>query len=380
MNGKPLINDPKLVVVNTTTLAPFDEEKCKYCGRFGCTDRGFTFNYGNPPVVVNEQFYVQNVMDMLNAYIKAGLDKVSAQVFNYSEKQCVRKLKKSNAEAVLETLSACGPDCHRNLDCRSGGAVWPQRGADYTCPYRNEEDSVCLRVIGYDETPMQCLPNDHDNWDCEYHEKAYSHCYRRNNDQCNELMEKFGATGKKDQLLLLNHRCSVAPCRFCEESACANPESPHHEGACTLKGLMAACENYAPLDPDHAYTEGVCAYVSSADGKDDRKIFNSSDYAYELNPTQSETLCTACRIVHFIAKLTEMKCLGVRRSTSNPFLNESNPLADHAIQLNYLYLSNPEDLGKYDPNTIALAEYLALAYDCKALECEEYETCSFVSK
>lgn len=379
MNGKPLLDDPKLVVVNTTMLAPFDEEKCKYCGRFGCTDRGITFNLGNPPVAVNEQFYAKNVVDMLNAYIKSGLDEVSARCFNYSEKQCVRKLKKSNAEAVLEILAACGPDCHRNLDCRSGGAEWTQRGDDYTCPFRNEEDSVCLRNIGYDETPLKCLPDDRDYWDCEYHEKAYSHCYRRKEKQCNDLLEKFGAAGKKDQLVLLNHRCSVAPCRFSKEGSCTNTSSMHNEGVCTLKGLMIACENYAPLDPEHAYTEGVCAYVSSADGKDDRKIFNTSGYPLQLAKTQSETLCTACRIVHLISKLTGMKCLGVRRSASNPFLNESNPLADHAIQLNYLYMSNMDDLGNYDPATIALAVYLALAYDCKGLQCEEVETCNFVT-
>ena len=138
---------------------------------------------------------------------------------------------------------------------------------------------------------------------------------------------------------------------------------------------MAPCEQYAPVDKDEAYTEGVCTYVSSADGKDDREIFNTSSYGASLSKTQCFTLCMACRISHSIAMATGLKCLGVRRLANNPLFSKENPLHDHAIQINYLYLTHPEDVAKYDPEVIAKAVYKGLTKNCFALKCEEYQSC-----
>jgi hypothetical protein len=363
MKWKPIDKSPKLVVVNCNMLAPYDEEKCRYCGRFGCTDRGYTLTAGDPPLTFGEASWSQEIIDKLTGIIENGSLKDVIHVINYSEPKCVRKLKKSNAEAVLEKMQTCGNDCRRK---------------DNACPFRGEY-YACKHNTDMDGSPLICMPDDHDYFDCEHHEDAFKRCFRRQKDgTCDELPEKLGFTGDKDMLLMLSHRFSVASCRFCEEGSCTNPESLHNEGVCNLKGLMAPCEHYAQPDPDHAYTEGVCTYVSSLDGKDDRKIFNTSDYAYRLDVTSLTTLCVACRISHNIAKATGLKCLGVRRAAKNPLLNDENPLAANAIQINYLYLTHPEDVAKYNPDLIAQAVYDALHYNCKGIGCEEIENCVFI--
>jgi len=377
MNFIPKIEDPKLVVVNSTMLASFDEEKCKGCGRFGCTDRGYTISFGDPPMVLGEEMLAQEVIENLIVLTSRGKGMVTAQNFLYNEKQCVRKLKKSNIVTLFEKMQACGEDCHRNCVFSTGGLM-KARPKDYRCPFRNEEDSVCQRNVAMDGSPLLCFPNDEDLWDCEFHEEAYHRCNRRKEGQCGDLMEKYGVTGDKDQLVLLNHRFSMAPCRFMDDGLCSHSESQYYEGACSLKGLSETCEKYAPISSDQAYTEGVVAYVSSTDDKDDLRVFPSSTYARHLEPQQAQTLCTACRIVHSVAKLMKVKCLGVRRTKSMPFLNkETNPLSDYAIQLNYFYMSHRDDLTKYDPKKMALAVYLAMAFDCEGLQCEEYQSCKF---
>lgn len=364
MKWIPINNTPKLTLVNCNMLVPFNEDKCKYCGRIGCTDRGYTLTVGDPPVTIGESAWSQQLIDKLNGIIENSKQKEYIRVVNYSDPQCVRKLKKSNnAQVVLEKLQQCGEDCRRN---------------DNPCPFRNE-GFVCQRNRDMDGSPLVCFPDDLDYVDCEYHEKSFKSCYRRKNDGlCGELNEKLGCVGKNDLKFMLSHRFSVAPCRFCEDGICRNSESIHFEGVCTLQGLMAPCEQYAQADPDHAYTEGVCAYVSSMDGKDDRKIFNSSDYAFCLSAQQRMTLCLACRISHNIARATGLKCLGVRRASKNPLLNDENPLVENAIQINYLYLTHPEDVAKYNPDLIAQAVFDAMRKNCKGIGCEEIDMCNFI--
>ncbi len=363
MKWKPIHNTPKLVVVNCNMMAPFDAEKCKYCGRFGCTDRGYTLTAGDPPVTFGEALWSQQLIERLTDIIENSSLKEVIRVVNYSEPKCVRKLKKSNAEAVLEKLQVCDSNCRRNGN---------------PCPFRGKY-LACQQNIELDGAPLICFPDDRDYFDCEHHEESFKHCYRRQKDgSCGELPEKFGFTGDSDFLLMLSHRFSAAPCQFNEEGSCTNPESLHYEGACTLKGLMAPCEHYAQPDSDHAYTEGVCTYVSSLDGKDDRKVFNTSDYAYRMDAITHTTLCVACRISHSIAKATGLKCLGVRRAVKNPLLNDENPFAENTIQINYLYLTHPQDVAKYNPDLLAQAVYDALQYNCKGIGCEETENCNFV--
>lgn len=363
MKWKPINNTPKLILLNCNMLMPFNEERCKYCGRIGCTDRGYTLKVGDPPVTVGEAEWSQQLIDKLTETIEHGKLKDYVRVLNLSDPQCVRKLKKSNnAKAVLAKMQQCNEDCFRNND---------------PCPFRNER-CVCQHNVKLDDSLLVCFPNDVDYFDCEFHEKAFSSCYRRQMDgSCGELDEKLGC-GDNDLKVMLSHRFSAAPCRFCEESVCKNADSLHFDGVCTLQGLMAPCEQYASVDADHSYTEGVCTYVSSLDGKDDRKIFNSSDYAFRLSQPQREMLCLACRISHTIAKATGLKCLGVRRASKNPLLNDENPLAENAIQINYLYLTHPEDVAKFNSDLVAQAVFDALHYNCKGIRCEEIEMCNFI--
>lgn len=363
MKWKPINESPKLVVLNCNMLAAFDVEKCKYCGRFGCTDRGYTLTAGDPPVTFGEALWSQQLVEKLTDIIENSSLKEVVRVVNYSEPGCVRKLKKSNAQAVLEKIQACDNDCRRK---------------NSPCPFRNE-NFACQRNVDLDDSPLICMPGDHDYFDCEHHEASFKRCYRRQKDgSCGELQEKYGFIGDDDLLLMLSHRFSAAPCRFCENGSCANPDSPHHEGVCTLKGLMTPCELYAQPDPDHAYTEGVCTYVSSLDGKDDRKIFNTSDYAFRVDATMHTTLCVACRISHSIAKAADLKCLGVRRAVNNPLLSNENPFAKNAIQINYLYLTHPQDVAKFNPDVIAKAVYDAIHYNCKGIGCDEIDYCNFI--
>ena len=368
-----------MVVVSTTLLAAYDEEKCQYCGRYGCTDRGYTLTVGDPPLTIGEATWAQQLNDKLAALFESDKNQ-SLNFVAYNEPQCLRKLKKSNAQTLLDKLVACGPDCHRNLDCSESG-VWKARGEDYRCPFRSER-LVCQRNNALDHGPLMCLPDKEGLVECEYHEEAYNRCYKKDDEKpCYDLNDKLGVTDEaNDYLLMLAHRFNAAPCRHCDEATCKNEASMHFDGMCTLKGLMAPCEHYAAVSPDHAYTEGVCCYVSSLDGKDDRKIFPSSEYAYRLPTDESITLCLACRISHSIAKATGLKCLGVRRSASNPFLNEKNPLHQHAVQVNYLYLTHPEDVSKYNPDLIAQAVYDALMLNCDGLGCEEMEECNIIKR
>ncbi len=362
MKWKPKHNTPKMAIVNCTMLAPYDEEKCKYCGRYGCKDRGYCIVAGDPPVTLSEADMAPKLIEKLHGIIDGFKYKDSLHVYHYTEPSCVRTLKRSNAEAVLDQIKACGKECRRNSD---------------PCPFR-KEDCVCQRNVDIDGSPLICLPQDRDYFDCEFHEKAFELCYRRDDNDCTEMTEKYGVSGDNDVLLMLSHRFSVAPCRFCTEGSCTNPDSIHHEGVCTLQGLMSACEQYAAVDADHNYTEGVCTYVSSLDGKDDRKIFNTSEYAYCLDLESATTLCVACRISHCIAKATGLKCLGVRRSAKNPLLNDDNPLAANAIQINYLYLTHPEDVAKFNTDLMANAVFNALTKTCKAIGCDETDFCTFL--
>ena len=342
MKWKPINNTRKFVVVNCNMLAPFDEDKCKYCGRIGCTDRGYTLTVGDPPVTIGEAAWSRQLMDKLTEIIRTGELNDMIRVVNYNEPQCMRKQKRSNAQAVLEKMRQCGNDCQRNGD---------------PCPFRGKYNQ-CQINVNLDDSLLICAPKDRDYFECEHHEKSFQSCYRRQEDgSCNELPEKFGFAGDDDVLLMFSHRFSAAPCRFSQEKVCTNPESLHFEGVCTMQGMMAPCERYSSVDADHAYTEGVCTYVRSADGKDDRKIFNSTGYAFTLSETEANTLCVACRISHSIAKATGLKCLGVRRTNSTPLMSDANPFAENAIQINYLYLTHPEDVAKYNPDLIAQAVF-----------------------
>ena len=380
MEWIPNYKQPKLVLVNASGLAAYDEEKCKYCGRYGCTDRGYTLTVDDPPVTISEAQWSKQVEGKLAGLIENNKDTMAFHCVDLHEPQCIRKLKKSNVETVMERLKTCNADCCRNQNNTADGiegGIWKEREEGYRCPFRDER-FVCQHNMALDHGTLICQPDKEGNVECAFHEEAYNCCFKKNDGApCYDLKQKLGVTDEEnDYLLLLAHRFSAAPCRHCDEATCKNAESLHFEGMCSLKGLMAPCEHYASVSPEHAYTEGVCCYVSSMDGKDDRKIFNSSDYACRLSADERITLCLACRISHSIAKATGLKCLGVRRSASNPFLNEKNPLHHHAVQVNYLYLTHPEDVAKYNPDMIAQAVYDALILNCNGLGCEEIKTCN----
>lgn len=379
MKWKTKKDEFKIVVVNTTTLADFDEERCRYCGRYGCTDRGVTLTAGDPPVTIGEARWARELNDKLAQCIEANKEDLPLCYIDYQEHQCVRKTKKSILQATLEKIKNCGPDCQRNLNCTTYGGVWTERAPEYHCPHRETELPICERNCELDNAPLVCTPDDrYGLTDCEFHEEAYRRCFKRKEGKpCYDLKVKYGLDPQNDFLFMLAHRFSAAPCRHCNEGTCNNQASTFFEGICTLKGLMAVCDHYEAVSPDHAYTEGVCVYVGSADGKDDRKIFNTSGYVSDLSKTQRLTLCTACRISHSIAKATGLKCLGVRRASKNPLLNESNPLHDHAMQINYMYLTHPEDVAKYQPDVIAQAVYDGITLSCRGLECEEIKECKF---
>lgn len=369
--------EPKLVVVNATPLAAFNEENCKYCGRYGCTDRGYTLTVGDPPVTIGEAAWARQISQCLAKIFEANKGKFDINMIGYDESHCVRKLKKSTAEALVDQLKTCNGQCFRNMQSSYGG-VWQQRGGDYHCPYRGEK-LVCKRYVDLDHSPLICFTDRGETVKCLFHEQAFKTCPQKaDGEPCYDLNEKHGLTEPdSDYLLVLTHRFHATSCLHCEEGGCHNPESPHYEGVCALHGLMAPCEHYAALPPDKAYTEGVCTYVSSMDGKDDRKIFPSSDYAYRIDDDERFTLCMACRISHSIARATGLKCLGVRRSASKPFLNDTNPLAKNTIEIDYLYLTHPEDVARYNPELIAQAVYDALHTTCDGLGCDEIDVCNF---
>ena len=370
-----------MVVVNATGLAAYSEEKCKFCGRYGCTDRGYTLGSENPQTAIAEAAWTVQVQDKLAEIIEKNKQDVNIHCTSLAEPSCIRKLKKSNALAVLHQLTACGPDCRRNRNCATDGidgGVWKERDVNYHCPFRGD-DMVCQRNTALDHTPLICDADNEDVPECEFHEEAYRHCFRKKEGEpCYDLNDKLGVTNQKlDRLLMLIHRFSVVQCNYCNEKCCTNPASQHHGGMCVLDGLMAPCEHYEAAYPDQAYTNGVFTVVSSADGKDDRLIFPSSEYASKLSHEQRENLCLACRISHGIAQATGLKCLGVRRTSKNPFFTKENPLADKTIQINYLYLTHPEDVAKYNPDLIAQAVYDAISSNCAGMGCEEYQSCNF---
>ena len=364
-----------MVLVNSTGLAPFDEEKCKFCGKYGCTDRGYTLMAGDPPRTIGESALAQQIIDKLTLCVEESDNKASFGLVNYEVPTCVRKLKKSNALAVIDKIKACGDECHRKNIFFDGG-LWTPRKQNYTCPFRGENHE-CKRNVDLDDTALICHPTNRYTPECDCHESSYSQCRNRSENGCNDLMDKFAAATDNDYLFMLIHRFSAATCRFCNEGMCSNAGSEHNDGACTLNGLMFACDKYDSVDPDHAYTEGVFTTIASSDGKDDLKVFPSSDYARKLSKQQRLILCVACRISHSIAKATGLKCLGVRRSTKNPFLNEANPLHENAIQINYLYMTNPEDMANFNTELIAQAVLNGLTQSCQGIGCEEYQSCNF---
>ena len=115
MNWKPIEKSVyRLSIVNCTMLAHSEEEKCKYCGRFGCTDRGFDVLTGDPPVLLREADLTQQVIEKMEGAIdRSGLRKC-VRTMTMAEPQCVRMLKKSNAKALMDKLLECNHDCRRN--------------------------------------------------------------------------------------------------------------------------------------------------------------------------------------------------------------------------------------------------------------------------
>ena len=143
MKWKPIDNSPKLTLVNCNMLVPFKEERCKYCGRIGCTDRGYTLTVGDPPVTIGEAAWSQQLIDKLTETLENSKIKEYVRVVNLSDPQCVRKLKKSNnAKVVLEKMHQCNEDCFRNSN---------------PCPFRIER-YVCKRNVALDDSPLVCFP------------------------------------------------------------------------------------------------------------------------------------------------------------------------------------------------------------------------------
>ena len=187
----------KLSIVNCTMLVEYDKQRCTYCGYYGCSDRGYTVTTGNMEQMLNESALAQQAIASLEEVIDHSWLKPYVRTIKLTIPQCVRKLKKSNAEAVVEKIQTCGDDCRRS---------------DFPCPYRNEE-SVCQRNVNVDGTPLKCLKEDDYYVDCPFHEHSFSQCRRRRDGQCTDLLEKYNAAGKKDILVLLAHRFSAAPCK-----------------------------------------------------------------------------------------------------------------------------------------------------------------------
>lgn len=384
MNAKPKKDEMKLVVASVIGLANSNERVCKSCSHNGCTDRGYILKGGDTPLVINELLFTKIIENLFAKIVEENKDIFPIQYVELFENQCVRELKKSNIEAIIDRINLCNGDCHRNKNCAPNGVLagmWKERGSDYHCPFRGE-DMVCQRNEALDHTPLICKIDDEDQFECEFHEEAFRHCFRRAEGKpCYDLTDKFGVMDKHDDhLLLLAHRFSAAPCQHCVESVCNNKESIHFEKLCVLNNRMEICEHYEQIKSEQALTEGICTWVNSKDGKDDRKILPSSDYVNNLSKEEANTLCIACRISHGIAKFTGLKCLGVRRSSSNPFLNANNPLYQDAIQVNYLFLTNSEDGFKYNPALIAEALHASIVVNCEGMGCDEIDTCNIFQK
>lgn len=364
---------PAIAVVSAGSYPETSLSGCMACDILFCPERSVTVIGETPDARLRQEDLAAKIGDRFIAQCNA--ENATIQVFPLKMPPCQKISGRLARPDAAGSIGLCDATCALNRDTSAGHGVPAQRDRKYVCPFR-DENRVCGKFNQLNNAPLTCEAGDSARGSCPHHEKAYAMCRQAGPDKpCRDLKLKYNVPEKQDALYFIAHEISAAPCRFLDIKSCAAPDCPHQGEMCTMEASGETCASYRAAD---GYSTGVHTIVRSVDGKDDRKIFNTgSSYPFRLEPEQKETLRAACRISRRIAAATGLKCNGVRRSTSHPFVNETNALGDRAIVIEYLYLTNPEDCLRYDSDKLSQAVYEALTNDCEALGCEETEICSF---
>ena len=365
---------PAIAVISAESYPETSFSGCMACDILFCPERSVTITGATPDIRLRQEDLAQKISARFIAQCNA--ENASIQVFPLTMPACQRLSGRPARTGAMEGIGLCDAGCALNRDLSAGHGTPALREKKYVYPFR-DENHICGKFTQLNKAPLTCEAGNGERGDCPHHEKAYVMCRQSGpGKKCRDLRLKYGSPEKQDTLCFIAHEINAAPCRFLDIKSCAAPDCPHQGEMCTMEATGETCTSYRAAD---GYSTGVHTIVRSVDGKDDRKIFNrGSSYPFRLEPEQKETLCTACRISRQIAAATGLKCNGVRRSTTHPFVSEANALGDRAIVIEYLYLTNPEDCLRYDADKLSQAVCEALTKDCEAIGCEETEICSFI--
>lgn len=372
MDWKEKKYEPRTVIVSAACHPETSEAECSECGDLFCPERSFLLRDRETGETLRQEDVARRIGDAFVSCCNEDDSKV--RTFVISTLPCRRTGKQPAIPQMAACIGECDNTCARCLDTAKDSGTPTPRGLRYTCRLR--ADGICGKFTSFSGETMTCAANDASRTDCLHHELAYMACRKPEpNAPCKNLQWKYSADGKEDQLYLLAHEVSAAKCRYLDVGLCTKEDCPQAGAACAMEASGEACADYIAAE---GWNTGVFTMVSSADGKDDRKIFNSgSSYAFTLDDVQKQTLCLACRISHSVARATGLKCGGVRRSTTHPYLKEDAPMKDRSIVISYFYLTNAADCSKCKPDQLAKAVYEAVTKDCESIGCEETETCYF---
>ncbi|MCR5714318.1 MAG: hypothetical protein K6F98_05260 [Bacteroidales bacterium] len=362
---------PAITVVSAESYPETSLSGCMACDILFCPERSVTVTGANPDIRLRQEDLAKKIGARFIA--QCNDENARIQVFPLKMPACQKASGQLARTVAVEGIGRCDATCALNRDISAGHGTPALRDKKYACSFR-DENHICGKFTQLNKAPLTCEAGNGERGDCPHHEKAYVMC-RQPGKPCRDLRLKYGAPENQDALYFIAHEISATPCRFLDIKSCAAPDCPHQGEMCTMEASGETCASYRAAD---GYSTGVHTIVRSVDGKDDRKIFNSgSSYPFRLDPEQKETLRAACRISRRIAAATGLKCNGVRRSISHPFVSNDNALGDRAIVIEYLYITNPGDCLRYDADKLSQAVYEALTNDCEAIGCEETEICSF---
>ena len=372
MDWKEKKYQPKTVIINAPCHPETSMEGCSDCGDLFCPERSIVLHDRMTGEVLRQEDAARRIGEAVAALCNEKDSRIRAYII--STLPCRRVGKQPAIPQIAAQLGECDTTCSLTLDTARDAGTPEKRALRYSCRFRT--DGICSKCASFSEEPLACAANDASRTDCPHHELAFMTCRQPDpHTPCKNLQWKFSAAGKEDRLFLLAHEVSAAKCRWLDVGLCIKEDCPHTGTACTMEATGELCDYYAAAE---GWNTGVYTMVQSADGKDNRKVFNSgSGYAFTLDDTQRQTLCLACRISHSVARATGLKCGGVRRSTTHPYLKEDAPMKDRSIVISYLYLTNASDCSKGRPDVLARAVCDAVSNDCKTIGCEEYDTCFF---
>jgi hypothetical protein len=233
------------------------------------------------------------------------------------------------------------------------------------CFLKQEDKLACKKRLSQKTKKCKYIERKYDSKTNElyfisHHLNSYE-CEYRTENKCTLYKEKFNKKEKE----CTNIKAFYDRCKYHEQKK-------KNDNNINIKGVfvMIQCE-----------FEGIREYGSTIISNE----FVNDNIIRQMNKIQKQTLLTACKISHSIAKTLNIEARGVRgyRDTKNKnrkaFITNNNKLAKNSMIIEYLYLSNIDERNKYDPEKMAQATFKGITENCSDV-CDFHEKCEYSGK